>query len=331
VRARALVFVAPRRVEIRPVDVADPRAGEVLVRSLYSGISSGTEMLVYRGLVAPELALDERIGSLSGSFRYPFQYGYSCVGIVEQPTDSVLCGSVVFAYHPHQDLFTVREPDVLSISDTSPRLATLFPLVETALQISLEVEDLGGDPIVVLGLGAVGVLAAALLARRGRAVVGVDVRPWRAAAARDFGVDVATPDDVAAEVGRRSGGQGAAVVVEATGVAKALADSLSLLRHEGTVLVASWYGSRPVPLPLGGDFHRRRLTIRSTQVSTIPAQLASRWTPERRRTAALELLDELPLAALATHEFPFAHAPSAFAAIDRGEASLLHAALSYAD
>ncbi|MDQ3661598.1 MAG: zinc-binding alcohol dehydrogenase [Actinomycetota bacterium] len=325
---RALFFVAANKVELRSIEVSDLEPGEVLVRTVYSGISSGTEMLVYRGLVDAELPLDERFEALGGTFSYPFQYGYSCVGVVEQPRESRLNGSLVFAFHPHQELFSAPESEVLVIPAVSPRVATLFPLVETALQISLEVEEIGPGPTVVIGLGAVGTLIAALMEQRGRTVIGVELSPWRIEAAQALGIDAVAPE-AAQDVVRRQSGRGAAVVVEASGHPDALASALDLLRHEGTALVASWYGLKLVSLPLGGAFHRRRLTIRSTQVSTIPAQLASRWTVRRRREAALELLGRLPVEALATHEFPFASAASAYEALDRGEEGLLHAALSY--
>jgi 2-desacetyl-2-hydroxyethyl bacteriochlorophyllide A dehydrogenase len=314
---------------LRWIDVPDPGPGEVLIRSIYSGISSGTEMLVYHGLVEAGLPLDERIETLSGTFSYPFQYGYSSVGVVERPPESPLHGSVVFAFHPHQELFSKPESDVLVISNLSPRVATLFPLVETALQINLEVEQIGSGPTVVIGLGAVGMLTAALMEQRGHTVIGVDISPWRAEAARALGIDAVEPAAAPEAVRRQSGGQGAAVVVEASGDPEALASALDLLGHEGTALVASWYGLKLASLPLGGAFHRRRLTIRSTQVSTIPAQLASEWTVRRRREAALGLIDRLPVKALATHEFPFTSAASAYGTIAQGEEGLLHAALRY--
>ena len=119
------------------------------------------------------------------------------------------------------------------------------------------------------------------------------------------------------------------LVIEASGNPDALRTALGLLSHEGTVLVASWYGTKEVTLPLGGDFHRRRLTIRSTQVSTIPARLGSRWNADRRRRAVVDLLEELPLGCLATHTFPFDNAGDAYAAIDAGTEGLIHAALGY--
>ncbi|MFN2489355.1 MAG: zinc-binding dehydrogenase [Actinomycetota bacterium] len=328
-RARALTFVAPRLVDVEQVDVAAPKAGEVLVRTLYSGISPGTEMLAYRGEIDAAVPLDERIGALGGTFAFPFRYGYSCVGRVEDARGSLPLGSLVFAFHPHQDLLVIRESDLVPLPENEPRRATLFPSVETALQISLDVGPVQSELVVVLGLGVIGTLAAALLSRAGAEIVAVEPRPWRRAAAASFGIDPVTPDEAEDAVSRYSDGRGAALLVEASGAPDALAGGLRLLAHEGTALAASWYGNKVVALPLGGEFHRRRLTIRSTQVSTIPAHLSGRWSFERRRKVALRLMRELPLERLATHEFPFVDAAEAFDAIDRGSPGLVHAALRY--
>jgi threonine dehydrogenase-like Zn-dependent dehydrogenase len=130
-------------------------------------------------------------------------------------------------------------------------------------------------------------------------------------------------------VERLTSGAGVPLVVDATGRPSALAHALELLRHEGEVLVCSWYGTKDVSLPLGGEFHRRRLQIRSTQVSTIPARLAERWDVQRRRRVATKLLSELPLKLLATHDVPFDQAGEAYAALDRGDAGLMHVGLRY--
>jgi 2-desacetyl-2-hydroxyethyl bacteriochlorophyllide A dehydrogenase len=326
-KAQALVFVAPGRVELREVDAGQPGDGEVLVRTAYSGISSGTEMLAYRGELDPDLVLDETIGSLGGTFAYPFAYGYSCAGHVEG--GALAEGTAVFAFHPHQDRFVAAASDVVVVGALPPRQATLFPLVETALQVSLDAGPVLEEPLVVLGLGAVGVLVGLILTRAGARVLAAEPRGWRRRAATAVGLRTVSPEDLPARVAEETRGAGVPLVVEASGNPEALASALPLLAHEGTALVASWYGSKPVTLPLGAEFHRRRLQIRSTQVSTIPVHLQGRWNVERRRAAALELMSELPLQALATHEFSLADAPSAFAAVDRGEEGLLHAALWY--
>jgi threonine dehydrogenase-like Zn-dependent dehydrogenase len=183
--------------------------------------------------------------------------------------------------------------------------------------------------VAVTGLGAVGLLTSLLLQRGGAEVLGCDPSPWRRELAASLGLTAVDPDRLPGEVAAATGGRGIPLLVEVSGNPDALGRGLDLLAHEGTALVASWYGTKPASLPLGGAFHRRRLVLRSTQVSTIPAALAGEWTVERRRAEARSLLGTLPLEHLATHEFPFADAAAAFAALDRGDEGLLHAALRY--
>jgi 2-desacetyl-2-hydroxyethyl bacteriochlorophyllide A dehydrogenase len=323
---RRLLFVAPRQVNVTAVDLPEPSPGQLLVRTLWSGISTGTELLAYRGLVDPDLPLDERIGSLGGRFRYPFAYGYSCVGVVEESRGTVPPGSLVFAFHPHQDWFVVAESDtVLLAPQTDPRTATLFPLVETALQITLDAGPVAHEQVVVLGLGAVGILTALLLQRVAARVIAAEPVLERREVAARLGVTAVTPEELPA----RLPPHGAPLLIELSGAPGALSDGLALLAHEGTALVGSWYGVQPVSLPLGAAFHRRRLTIRATQVSTIPTWLTNRWDVPRRRQTARDLLNELPLSALPTTEIAFEDAASAYEALDRRTAAVLHVALRY--
>src|SRR5215469_1873481 len=259
VPARALFHTAPRRVEIRELPTPRPAAGEVLVHTVCSGISGGTERLVYRGEVPADMALDDTIDALGGTFSYPFAYGYACVGEVAES------GRAVFAFHPHQDVFTARASDLI-----------------------------------------------ALLA---------EPQAWRRAMATSLGATTAAPEELVEEK--------VPLVVDASGNPDAPAMALNMLAHEGTLLIASWFGSKPVALHLGGAFHRRRLTIRSTQVSTVPARLSGTWTRSRRRRETIELLAELPLADLCTHVFAFGQAAEAFRAVDEGIPGLMHAVLDY--
>jgi 2-desacetyl-2-hydroxyethyl bacteriochlorophyllide A dehydrogenase len=327
-RATALEFAAPRRVELVAVDLPAVADGEVLVRTLWSGISSGTEMLAYRGEIDPALPLDETIGALGGSFSFPFRYGYSCVGRVERSRCGVAEGGLVFAYHPHQDAFVARGDEVVPVDGVDPRRATLLPLVETALQVALDAGGVLEEVVVVTGLGAVGLLSSLLLQRAGARVVGVEPSAERRAVAAAAGVRAVPPDDLGGVLAEAAPA-GAPLVVEVSGRPDALRAALPLLAHEGEALVVSWYGTKEARLPLGADFHRRRLRLRSTQVSTIPAALAGRWTRDRRRATARDLLRELPLGPLATHAFRFTDAAQAFSAVDGRAAGLVHAALWY--
>jgi 2-desacetyl-2-hydroxyethyl bacteriochlorophyllide A dehydrogenase len=328
--AKALQFTAPHKVALVSTPLPSVRRGQVLVRTLFSGISGGTELLAYRGQLDPDMPRDEALGALGGTFRHPFSYGYSCVGRVEASRGEIPVGTLVFAFHPHQDRFTVAESDVVVLSsETDPRTATMFPLVETALQLSLDAGPIQHERVVVVGLGVVGLLTALLLRHAGALVVASEPDPWRRKVALSLGLPVVVPGDLPARVAEETEGRGVPLLVEVSGSPDVLGEALSLLAHEGTALVGSWYGTKPVSLPLGGAFHRRRLTIRSSQVSTIPSRLAGRWDVTRRRAVARELLAELPLADLPTTEFPFTEAAAAYEAIDRRQRGLLHVALRY--
>jgi threonine dehydrogenase-like Zn-dependent dehydrogenase len=315
VPAHALFHTAPRCVEIRAVPTPRPAAGEVLVRTVCSGISGGTERLAYRGEIPAGLALDDTIDALGGTFSYPFAYGYACVGEVAGS------GQAVFAFHPHQDVFTVQPAELIPLPVMDPASATLFPLVETALQVTLDAGTGYRDRVIVLGAGVLGLLTGLLLQRSGWRPVMAEPLEWRRAIASSLGVTAAAPAELAKEE--------VALVIDASGNPDAPAMGLNMLAHEGTLLIASWFGAKPVVLPLGGAFHRRRMVIRSTQVSTVPARLSGTWSLARRRRETVELLPELPLAQLCTHVFDFGHAAEAFAAVDEGRPGLMHAVLEY--
>src|SRR3984885_7902760 len=315
VPARALFHTAPRCVEIRELPAPRLAAGEVLVRPLSSGISGGTERLVYRGEVPANLALDDTIDALGGTFSYPFAYGYACVGEVAES------GQRVFAFHPHQDVFTARAGDLVPLPAVDPAAATLFPLVETALQVTLDAGNGYRDRVIVLGAGVLGLLTSLLLQRAGWRPLIAEPQEWRRAVASSAGVSAVAPAELLKEE--------VPLVIDASGNPDAPAMALNLLAHEGTLLIASWFGTKPVVLPLGGAFHRRRLIIRSTQVSTVPTRLSRTWTRSRRRREAVELMAELPLAQLCTHAFAFGQAAEAFRAVDQGIPGLMHAVLDY--
>jgi threonine dehydrogenase-like Zn-dependent dehydrogenase len=197
----------------------------------------------------------------------------------------------------------------------------LLPLVETALQVTLDAGTGYRDRVIVLGAGVLGLLTGLLLQRSGWRPLIAEPLPWRRAVASDLGVTAVAPAELVNEQ--------VPLVIDASGNPEAAALALDLLAHEGTLLVASWFGAKPVVLPLGGAFHRRRLTIRSTQVSTVPARLSGTWDRSRRRRETVGLLSELPLAQLCTHVFDFGAAAEAFRAVDQGEPGLMHAVLNY--
>jgi 2-desacetyl-2-hydroxyethyl bacteriochlorophyllide A dehydrogenase len=232
-------------------------------------------------------------------------------------------GDVVFAFQPHQERFVAPVSALTPVAGLEPRIAVLLPYVETALQVALDAGPVFGETVAVSGLGVLGLLVAMLLGRAGGRVIAIEPQAWRRTLATELGIDAVAPRDAASRA------SGVPLVIECSGNPAALDTALALLGHEGTALVASWYGTKPVALALGGSFHRRRLTIRSTQVSTIPAALSKRWTHRRRLTEAVALARDLPLAHLASHTIPFERAGEAYARIDAAEPGVIHMAFGY--
>ncbi|WP_433608267.1 zinc-dependent alcohol dehydrogenase [Dactylosporangium sp. CA-139114] len=307
--------------EIRPVEVPAPGEDEVLVRTLYSGVSRGTETLVFAGRVPPDQHEAMRAPFQEGGFPFPVKYGYLNVGVVEAgPAD--LRGRAVFCLYPHQTEYVVPRASVVPLPEgVPPRRAVLAGTVETAVNALWDAAPLIGDRVSVVGAGMVGCSVAALLGRLpGAEVELVDTDPSRRAVADALGVAFAGPDEAAG---------GRDLVVHASASERGLQTALGLLAAEGTVVELSWYGDRPVTLALGGAFHSGRLTIRSSQVGTVsPARAATR-TYADRMALALRLLRDPVFDALITGESPFAELPAVLPRLADGTLPALGHVITY--
>ncbi|MER5840322.1 zinc-dependent alcohol dehydrogenase [Streptomyces prasinus] len=308
--AHAFWLDSPGRGEIREVPLSGPGEDEVLVRSLYSGVSRGTETLVFRGQVPASQHAAMRAPFQEGDFPGPVKYGYLNVGVVEEGPEA-LVGRTVFCLYPHQTRYVVPASAVTPVPDTVPaRRAVLAGTVETAVNALWDAAPLIGDRIAVVGGGMVGSSVAALLARfPGVRVQLVDADPARAETAEALGVGFAPPADALGECD---------LVVHASATEQGLARSLELLSAEGTVIELSWYGDRKVSLPLGEDFHSRRLVIRSSQVGTVSPARPGRSYADRL-ALALDLLADPALDALVTGESPFTELPALMPRLASGE------------
>ncbi len=308
--ARAFWIDSPGRGAIRDVALREPGEGEVLVRTLFSGVSRGTETLVFRGGVPVSQHTAMRAPFQEGDFPGPVKYGYLNVGVVEQGPEA-LAGRTVFCLYPHQTRYVVPASAVTPVPDTVPaERAVLAGTVETAVNALWDAAPLIGDRIAVVGGGMVGCSVAALLARfPGVRVQLVDADPSRAKTAEALGVSFATPQDAD---GDRD------LVVHASATEQGLARSLELLTAEGTVVELSWYGDRKVSLPLGEAFHSRRLVIRSSQVGTVSPARPGR-TYADRLALALDLLADPALDALVTGESAFEDLPDVLPGLASGD------------
>nr|WP_214411348.1 zinc-binding alcohol dehydrogenase [Sphaerisporangium fuscum] len=299
--AEAFWVPAPGVGEIRRVPVAAPAAGEVLVRTLYSGLSRGTETLVFRGGVPESQRRAMRAPFQEGDFPGPVKYGYLNVGTVEQGPPE-LVGRTVFCLYPHQTRYVVPASAVTPVPDEVPAgRAILAGTVETAVNALWDAAPLVGDRIAVVGAGMVGSCVARLLAGfPGVRVQLVDVDRSRAAVAEALGVGFAAPADAAGECD---------LVVHASATEEGLARSLELLADEGTVLEMSWYGDRRVAVPLGEAFHSRRLVVRGSQVGMVSPSRRSSRTFGDRLSLALRLLADPAFDALISGECDFGDLP----------------------
>ena len=308
---RAFWLRAPGEGEIRPVVLPRPASDDVVVRTLYSGVSRGTETLVFRGGVPESQFTAMRAPFQDGEFPGPVKYGYLNVGMVEHGPPALL-GRAVFCLYPHQTRYVVPAAAVTPVPDgVPPARAVLAGTVETAVNALWDAAPLVGDRIAVVGAGMVGCSVAAVLARfPGVRVELVDVDPARAAVAEALGVGFALPEQAAGECD---------LVVHASATDAGLARSLELLADEGEVIELSWYGDRRVTVPLGEFFHSRRLVVRSSQVGAVaPARRAHRSYGDRL-TLALRLLADPAFDALITDERDFEDLPRLMPRLAGGE------------
>ncbi|MEU1412103.1 zinc-binding alcohol dehydrogenase [Streptomyces sp. NPDC005731] len=320
--ARAFWVRSPGRGEIRDVRLPEPGEGEVMVRALWSGVSRGTETLVFRGGVLRSQHQVMRAPFQEGDFPGPVKYGYLSVGVVEEgPAE--LAGRTVFCLYPHQSRYVVPASSVTPVPVGVPAgRAVLAGTVETAVNALWDATPLIGDRIAVVGGGMVGCSVAALLARfPGVRLQLVDSDPARAGIAAALGADFASPGDALGDCD---------LVVHASATEPGLARALELLRPEGTVVDLSWYGDRHVMLPLGEAFHSRRLSIRSSQVGTVSPARASR-TYADRLALALDLLADPALDALITGESGFEELPEVMPRLASGELPALCHRIRYSD
>jgi threonine dehydrogenase-like Zn-dependent dehydrogenase len=320
--ARAFWVREPGVGEIRPVSLPEPGPADVLVRTLHSGVSRGTETLIFRGGVPASQYAAMRAPFQEGDFPGPVKYGYLNVGVVERgPAE--LTGRTVFCLHPHQTAYVVPASAVVVVPDgVPPARAVLAGTVETAINALWDAAPLVGDRIAVVGAGMVGCCVARLLAGMpGVAVTLVDVDTGRVEVATALGVHFASPDD--AEGGRD-------LVFHTSATSAGLRRSLGLLGTEGTVIELSWYGEADVMLSLGGSFHSGRLAIRASQVGMVAPARRGRRSMTDRLALALDLLRDDAFDALLTGASTFDELPDVMAALATGGRPALCHTITYA-
>lgn len=312
-KVQALFHTAPRQVAVGEVDLPDPGPGQVQVKSWYSAISPGTEKRLFAGDLPQDLPLDATLPALAGSFTYPFRYGYALVGkvIAAGPGAETLLSRRVFLFHPHQAQALVAASECLPIpEDVNSEDALFFANLESAVSFVHDAAPRLGEAVLVVGLGIVGLLTASVLARFPLALYACDPLAERRSLVEALGALTFDPNAPFALEG------GFDLAIELSGTPKGLQTALELTGFAGRIVIASWYRGK-VALELGGAFHRSRIRLLASQVSSIDPELAGRWDRTRRHRLVWELMRAIRPARFISHRFPLQAAQEVFERLEQ--------------
>ena len=338
---QSLYFTEPFQVSLKKEPLSPPGPGQVMVQTLISAISPGTELLIYRGQAPQDMTADASIAALSGTLTFPLKYGYAAVGRVVELGPEVAAhwqDKLVFSFHPHEDLF-LAAPDELSL--VPPGLdaeeAVFLPNMETAVTLILDGKPLIGEKVVVFGQGIVGLLLTAILASFPLAkLVTLDRWPNRRLASETLGahaslnpLDPQAPVDLRAVLQNQGQISMADLAFEVSGNPAALEQALAIVGFHGRIVIGSWYGTKKSELHLGGLFHRQRQILMSSQVSTIAPELTGRWTKSRLLEVAWQMVHQVKPARFITHRFPLTEAAQAYQLLDQNPGEAIQVILTY--
>lgn len=319
-----VTFTAPKEVSVVEEELPALGAGQVLVRTLFSAISPGSEMLLYRGDFPQDIPLDENLPALAGEFAYPLKYGYAVVGEVVEAgagVDSSWVKRIVFAFQPHTSHFLTHPEALLPLpEDLNPEEAVFLPNMETAVNFVMDGAPMIGERVIVFGQGIVGLLTTALLSQYPIAhLVTLDRyklrRSFSLALGAHLSLDPGQPE--AQERLLATLPERADLCYELSGAPKALNQAIAITGYNGRVVIGSWYGGKRADLDLGGHFHRSRIHLISSQVSTIAPGLQGRWTKARRFNLAWEMIKKVQPSRFITHRLPIERASQAYQLLDQ--------------
>ena len=340
-KRQSLLFKAPFEIDIVEEKQPEPAAAEVLIQTRHSAISHGTEMLIYRGLFPADTTVDETIPELNRPLRYPLKYGYAAVGEIIDAGNDVnpdLVGQTVYCLHPHETSFTADASEIIPVpADIDPRDALFLANMETAVNLLMDGKPVIGEKVAVFGQGVVGLSTTSLLASFPlAALLTLDPFKLRRDASRQAGahraLDPGRPEteNQISMIFESDGSKGLAdLTFELSGNSEALNQAIAVTGFDGRIVVGSWYGSKPAALDLGSCFHRRRLRLISSQVSTLTPDLAARWSRKRRFDVAWDMIRRIRPASFITQEIPFGQAREAYELIDKDSAATIQVVLDH--
>lgn len=333
----SLYFTGPEKLDVKREEIENPNSGEVLVETEISGISSGTEMLFYKNKIGKGVKIDKEIKSLQQETKYPFKYGYSTVGHVKEIGNNVSedwRDQLVFSFHPHESRFLSSTEDLIKVpADIRGRKAIFLPSLETAINLIMDGRPVIGENIVIIGQGVIGLLITSVLSEMAfNRVYTTEKSPKKRNISEDMGASESLEANISKEDFIDSTDlpeEGADLTYEVSGNPKALKQAIHITRFSGRVIVGSWYGDKDPIVSLDSDFHRNRVDLISSQVSSIDPSYSGRWDKKRRTNLAWRILKKLDLEKLITHEFPLKKAKKAYSRIDQENEDTVQVIFNY--
>jgi 2-desacetyl-2-hydroxyethyl bacteriochlorophyllide A dehydrogenase len=337
----AVIFKKPYKIEIIESPVPAPGPQEVLVKSRVSAVSAGTELLIYCGRFPASLPVDSTIPALSRTFGYPLAYGYASVGQVVELGSAAkrdLLNRPVFCFQPHESHYTIHQDQLILLpGDMEPIDAAFLPAMETAVNFLMDGQPVIGEKVAVFGLGVVGLLTTALLGRLPLGdLASLDPCPLRRRNAEAAGAAIAldpNAPDAIEKLKKRlesaSGEVGADLIYELSGNPNALNQAIETAGAGARIVIGSWYGTQKTELDLGGSFHRNRIKLISSQVSTLAPHFSARWTKRRRIQVTLDMIRQVNPGRFVTHRFDVHRAAEAYELLDKRPCEAMQVLLTY--
>jgi 2-desacetyl-2-hydroxyethyl bacteriochlorophyllide A dehydrogenase len=331
---QSIFFTNTYEINIQEKTLAPLHPGEILVKTQFSAISPGTELLIYRGYAPTKLATDDTIAALSGSLKYPLQYGYAAVGVVIKASADLSpqwINKTVFSFQPHQTHFITTPEQVIPLPEgISLQSAVFLPNMETAINFLMDGHPLIGERVAVFGQGIVGLLTTALLSKFPlKDLLTLDLYPNRRTASLDAGAFQSFDPNNMTTLSKVRGKNGIDLVFELSGSPKSVDQAISVTGFAGRVVVGSWYGRKRVSVDLGGHFHRSRIQIISSQVSSIAPSISGRWDKTRRFELAWEMINQVQPERWITHCLPFREAAQGYRLLDQNPDEVIQVLLDY--
>lgn len=303
---KALWHIDSQTSALKEVKPPLDKEGLLEIETHYSLISTGTERLVSLGEVSPSFNSSMAVPYMEGGFGLPIKYGYSLVGKVV--SEGKYKGKNVHLMHPHQSRCWVKEEHVTLLPDEiSLKKAPLISNIETVINAIWDSEITIGQTVLIAGFGNIGTLLAETI----RHIPGVNIHileqnKWRQKKAKELGYHISPINDVD-------------IAFDTTASSGGLQACIKAVKEEGSVINLSWYGSKPIQINLGEDFHYGRKKIISSQVSIIPHHKQSNWDYAKRKALAIQLLIKYPYERCISNYVPFKESVDFYHRLRKGE------------